>query len=82
MLTIMKIPHNVFSGGKNMKLKKYLKLAKITQKDFAEQLGVTQASISHWCDGSQLPRQETMRKILVLTGGEVTLADFYNDLGD
>lgn len=65
-----------------MKLKDYLKLRKIRQEAFAKDLGVTQGSVSRWCDGIQLPRASVMKKILVITGGEVTLMDFYNNMGE
>lgn len=65
-----------------MNLKQYLKSRKIRQEAFAKDLGVTQASVSRWCNGEYLPQPTLLKKILVMTGGEVTLMDFYNNLGE
>lgn len=48
-----------------------------TQQQVAEELGVTQGSVSRWCAGESVPRPEFMQKITIYTGGEVTANDFY-----
>ena len=59
-----------------MKLKDFLKEENITQKQFAEMLGVGQNLVSIWCNGT-IPRTDQMTKILITTKGKVTANDFY-----
>lgn len=60
-----------------MKLKDFLKEEKITQEQFAEVIGVSQATVSRWCEGLQIPTPKQMNKILLATKGKVTANDFY-----
>lgn len=62
-----------------MKLNEYLKRNKYSQNKLAKELEVTQAAVSRWCKGKVIPRPAVMKKILLLTGGAVTPADFYNE---
>jgi transcriptional regulator with XRE-family HTH domain len=63
-----------------MKLKDFLKEEKITQEQFAKVIGVSQATVSRWCDGFQKPNQKMMTKILIATQGKVTANDFYYEV--
>ena len=60
-----------------MKIKDFLSDEKITQEQFAEMVGVSQATVSRWCDGFQKPASSLMTKILIATKGKVTANDFY-----
>lgn len=62
-----------------MDLEQYLKKHKIKQTEFAQQLGVTPTCISRWIRKIRLPRLAMMKKIITLTGGKVTAADFYRE---
>lgn len=46
-----------------MKIKKYRNLSKLTQKDLANIVGVSQSAIAHWESGKILPRTETILKL-------------------
>lgn len=58
-------------------LKKYLKNNNITQKDFAELLGVDKMTLWRYVQGTRIPKPKIMQKIFELTKGEVTANDFY-----
>ena len=64
-----------------MKLKNYLALHAVKQKDFALKIGEKPACINNYCLGLRIPRPEIMKKIFIETGGLVTPNDFY-DIGD
>ena len=59
-----------------MKLKAYLAKNEISERVFGERIGTSQASVNRYCNG-RVPEPETMRKIIEVTGGEVTANDFY-----
>lgn len=60
-----------------MKFAEYLKRKKIRQEDAAEQLETTQATISRWVKGENIPRPEQMAKIKLWSKGWVKITDFY-----
>lgn len=60
-----------------MKLRKYLKLNKISQTEFALLIGVSAQAISAFCLGTRIPRPDVMQKIFLATGGAVTPNDFF-----
>ena len=62
-----------------MKLKKYLKLNKITYREFAAQIGVSKQSVVWWVSTNQFkrrPNAANIKKIKKTTGGKVTANDF------
>lgn len=59
------------------KLKKYLKNNNITQKKFAELIGVDKMTLWRYVQGSRIPKPKIMQKIFELTNGQVTANDFY-----
>lgn len=60
-----------------MKLSDYLALHKITSSAFADLIGVTQSSVSRFCNGTRRPDLTTIEKIHKVTGGQVTAEDFF-----
>lgn len=64
------------------KLARWLWDRKLKPADAAPHLGVSAEQVRRYClefghVDRQVPRTEVMEKILALTGGEVTAADFY-----
>lgn len=53
-----------------MTLARYLKERRLSQEQFARELGVSQSSVSKWIAG-QPPKISTMRRIGVITSGAV-----------
>ena len=47
-----------------MKLKDYLKLYKITNKEFSKEIGVSPVSLSRYISGERIPEKEIVLKIL------------------
>lgn len=60
-----------------MKLKRYLALNAVKQKDFAARIGEKPARICLYCLGQRIPRPDVMRKIFAATNGAVTPNDFF-----
>lgn len=58
-----------------MKLAEYLAECGLTQPEFAERLGVSQSTVSRWCNGIP-PRRRHLEKLKTETGGKITLASF------
>lgn len=46
-----------------MKIKKLRQTRGITQKDFAEKLGVDRSTVSYWESGAVMPRAELLPRI-------------------
>lgn len=61
-----------------MKLKRYLALNAVKQKDFAARIGEKPARICLYCLGQRIPRPDVMRKIFDATNGAVTPNDFFD----
>lgn len=61
-----------------MKLRAYLDQHGLTNKQFAERVGVTGLSIGRYADEGRVPEPATMRKIIECTGGAVTANDFFD----
>ena len=59
-----------------MTLAKWLKVKKITQSKFAQLIGVSDASVSLWLNGSRIPRPKAMLRISKITGGSVRPQEF------
>jgi predicted transcriptional regulator len=60
-----------------MTLAQWLRLASVSQADFARMIGVTQATVCRYAAGARIPRRAMMARIEQATGGQVTAADFY-----
>lgn len=61
-----------------MQLKDYLSENNLTQQKFADQIGVTQATVARWAGGVQFPDPIFLKKIETVTGGKVTPSDMVN----
>jgi len=59
-----------------MKLSEYLSQRRITRRDFAAKIGVSNGRITQLCDGSGWPSRDVAERIAVETGGDVTADDF------
>ncbi len=59
-----------------MKLGPCLRHRGLSQKAFAAELGVSEATVSAWVAGRTLPDMRKIPAIEAATGGAVTLADF------
>lgn len=46
---------------------------------FAQAVGTSHPVVVRWCQGRHVPRPDMMRRIVAVTGGAVTPADFYAD---
>lgn len=53
-------------------LQQYKRTARLTQKELARQLGISQAYLSQLCSGEATPSLPTARKIAELTGQPMT----------
>ena len=60
-----------------MRLKAYLKLNKITNKQFSKELGISPVSLSRYISGERIPEKDIVLKILKQTDGSVSPNDFY-----
>ena len=58
-----------------MHLKDYLSENNLTQQKFADQIGVTQATVARWAGGVQFPHPIFLHKIEKATEGRVTPSD-------
>ena len=61
-----------------MKLKEYLALHAVKQKDFAGLIDEKPARINMYCLGLRMPRPDVMRKIYDATGGLVDANSFFD----
>lgn len=59
-----------------MRLGLYLKRCGITQDEFAEKMGVEQATVSRWVTGRATPDLFTVRRIRKATRGRVSYEDW------
>lgn len=59
---------------------RYIKRHGLSQKQFADRLGITQSAVSQWIQGDTGVRNDIAVKIVRLTGGEVSLSDLYPHL--
>lgn len=60
-----------------VRLDEWLKKRQLTQKQFAEQLGVNQSQISRMCGAKpKWPAAKLMRKVVIATGDDVTPYDW------
>lgn len=59
-----------------MQLAEWLVLKGKSQAKFSKELGVSQAAVHFWVNGTQLPSSKNMMRIYRLTGGKVGLKDW------
>ncbi len=59
-----------------MKLDSYLRLHEMSERRFAELLGVSFQAVNNYRRGLRIPAPPIMRRIYETTGGAVTPADF------
>lgn len=59
-----------------MTLRQYLNEQQLSERAFAEKIGVKQATVNRYCAG-RVPQPEVMRKITEITSGQVTANDFF-----
>lgn len=65
------------NGLKPVKLVDFLRREGLSQKRFAEQLGVNQSDVSRMCqDNPKWPRRELMRRVVIATRDEVSPYDY------
>jgi DNA-binding transcriptional regulator YiaG len=62
---------------KRSELAQWLVRNDLTLEEFAKLLGTTQATVSRWTDGINIPRRDAMRAIVQITNGEVQPSDFF-----
>ena len=62
-----------------MKLRDYLSSHGLTTADFAEVIGVSQASVSRYASGARRPEWTVLGRIVMATNGRVTANDFMVD---
>lgn len=60
-----------------MKLEDYLTKNEISRAQFAEKIGVTEASLSRYLTGDRFPRERILKLIFEATNGAVTPSDFW-----
>ena len=60
-----------------MLLDEYQTETGLTNYALAKKIGISRQSTGRYRTGEQIPRRDTMRKIIDLTGGRVQEADFY-----
>ena len=59
-----------------MELKRWLRLNRMTQAQFAELLGVSPSTVGLWINRRYAPRRKTMAAIISVTQGKVRATDF------
>jgi len=62
-----------------MQLHAYLKLKGMSEKQFAEAVGGSEAGVKKWVRRERIPRPDAMRKITEVTDGAVTPGDFFTN---
>lgn len=60
-----------------MTLKEYVKSNNFSQYRFAKMMNISPANVSRWVSGKNIPSLNYIKKIKEITGGQVTIVDFY-----
>tara|TARA_B100000686_G_C16783850_1_gene973833 strand:+ start:1461 stop:2666 length:1206 start_codon:yes stop_codon:yes gene_type:complete len=60
-----------------MFIKDFLKLKKLTNIQFAKQLGISEVSLARYIGGERFPEKKILRKIFQITDGLVSADDFF-----
>jgi DNA-binding transcriptional regulator YiaG len=63
-------------------LKEYLRVSRITQEEFADQVGAHVITVNRWITGNRRPSWSSVRKITQATGGVVTAASWLPSADD
>ncbi len=61
-----------------MKLKTYLTQNNLTEAEFGEKAGLSQAAVNRYCAGKRIPDKDAMPAIIAATGGAVQPNDFFD----
>jgi transcriptional regulator with XRE-family HTH domain len=59
-----------------MQLSDYLKSKNLTEAEFGELIGKSQAAINRYCSGKRMPGRDTLAQIAAVTKGRVQPNDF------
>jgi len=62
-----------------MRLNEYARINRLRQQDLADQLGVTQATVSRLMSNKIAPSLKMAQKVEILTSGQVRAQDWYAD---
>lgn len=65
-----------------MKLAQHIAITGLTQAEYAERIGVSQAAISRYVTGERQPSKAVMRRLRKFSAGQVTANDFDQDLAE
>lgn len=68
--------------GEDMELKKYLETKKISHTKFAEELGVSQATVTRYVNGNRKPSLRQAFKIQEMTNNKVRVGDWTISQGE
>lgn len=60
-----------------MTLAEFISSTKISRRDFAAIIGVSEVSVTRYLQGSRIPSKDEMLRIAKATDGAVTPNDFY-----
>lgn len=60
-----------------MRLIDYLQESEMTYTDLAEKLSVSAVAVHRYANGTRIPQNGVMQKIVKATNGKVTANDFY-----
>lgn len=63
-----------------MKLSTYLADHSLSVADFAGKIGVTPEAVRRYALNKRVPRRQVMERIILATGGQVRVEDFFPDL--
>lgn len=61
-------------------IRAYLEKNRLSQKNFAERLDVSQSLVAQWITGRARPTPKKAPDIIKITGGEVTREDLFPEL--
>jgi len=59
-------------------IQRFIESQGLTQADFAKQVGLSRQQINNVVKGRSNPSLRTIRKIVEVTGGEITLLDLFS----
>jgi transcriptional regulator with XRE-family HTH domain len=59
-----------------MRLQTYLENNGITHREFAEEIGTSQAAVTRYANGLRFPSRDILARIRTATGGRVSADDF------
>lgn len=61
-----------------MRLAEYLSENNLTHERFAEIVGVSRPTVTHWLRGGRIPEFQHLQRVIEVTSGAVTANDFIN----